>query len=75
MGIMIHVRGTIADVTRKCPYTNDTAEVLCKRIKLFLRKIGGKAIDVNVRDARFARFCFGHSGYAGRFRINLNPGS
>jgi hypothetical protein len=72
---MIHVRGTIAHVAGECPYANNTTEVLGKRVKLFLWEIGGKAVDINVRDARLVRLCFSYSGYTRRFRINLNAGN
>lgn len=45
----------------KCPYTDDTTKVLCERIKLLFRKIGRKAVNVDIRNARFAGVGFSYS--------------
>ena len=68
--------GDLADVAGKCPNTDDTAKVLCERIKLLFRKIGWKAVNVDIRDARLAiSLSHGCRLYTGWFGVNLNPGS
>jgi len=62
-------------VAGKCSYTDDTTKVLCERIKLLFRKIGRKAVNVDIRNVRFARVDFSHSWHTGPLRINLNPGN
>jgi hypothetical protein len=67
-----HVRGTITDVAGECPYTDDTAKVLCKGVKLLFWKIGRKAVNVNVRYARLARVCSSECRYTGCIRVKLD---
>jgi len=71
----ILVRGAIADVAGKCPYTDDAAKVLCERIKLLLWKIGWKTVDIDIGYALLARVGFSYRGYSGRVGINFNPGN
>ncbi len=75
--IKFHVRGTITDVAGKCSNTDDAAKVLCERIKLVFRKIGWKAVYVDIRDRRLAMVCFSHGCrlYIGWLGVNLNPGN
>ena len=70
----MHVRGAIADVAGKCPYTDDGAVVLCERIQLLLRKVWRETVDVDIGYPQLAWVGFRRNGSAGRLRINLNPG-
>jgi hypothetical protein len=71
----MHIRRAITDVAGKCPYTDDAAEVLCKRIKLLFRKVGWKAVNVHIGNAHFARVGFSHIWYRGSLGINLSAGN
>jgi hypothetical protein len=74
-GMKILVRGAIADVAGKCPYTDHAAKVLCERIKLLLWKIGRKTVNIDIGYALLVRVGFSSRGYIGRVGINSNPGN